>query len=118
MDDDLDRAEELIALLSCVLPHGFDELAVEHVAEVLEPLVVRRREKDLEMVRGDQAFHADRAAKVHLPRQTTAELYRLELTAKRLGKRTLDESFQAALELLESHLGHEDTGPTSSPQGA
>jgi len=41
--------------------------------------------------------------KVHLARQSAAELHRLKLNAKRLGERSLDEALQAALKLLESH---------------
>ena len=100
---DLDGTEELVALLPGVLPHRLDELAVEDIAEVLEPLEVRRGQEDVEVVGHDEAVDADRAAKVHLARQSAAELHRLELTAKRLGKRALDQTLQAALELLESH---------------
>jgi len=45
----------------------------------------------------------DGAAEVHLARQSPAQLDRLELAAERFRKRTLDQTLEAALELLQSH---------------
>ena len=55
--------------------------------------------------------HAHPAVQVHLARQPPPDLYRLEVASERLGQRTLHQTLEALLELLESHGSPQTTGP-------
>ena len=77
-------------------------------------LDVGRRERDGEGVGRDEAAHPHPPVQVHLARQPAADLDRLEVASKRLGQRSLHQTLEALLKLLESHGLPEITGPVRS----
>ena len=85
-----------------------NELTLQRIPEILESSEVLRREEDVELVGHDKPVNAHRATKIHLTRETAAELDRLELAAERLGKGTFDQTLEATLELLQSHGAQDD----------
>src|SRR5208283_1478903 len=103
MQVQLHRADELVALATCVLPHRSDQLTFQGIAEFVESFEVLRGEEDVELVGHDEPVNADSAPKIHLAREPPAKLDWLELAAERLRKGTFDQTLEAALELLQSH---------------
>jgi len=51
---------------------------------------------------------------VHFARQPPTDLDRLEVASKRLGQRSLHQTLEALLKLLESHGPQKTTGPPPS----
>ena len=92
-----------------MLLSGSDQLVRDRGRDPVEALVVVATEKDREEIWRDDAAHADRAPKVHLPREPSAEFDGLEFAPESLRERTLDQTFEPVLELLESHVGTKTT---------
>ena len=80
-----------------------DELVSKDVDEATEALEVLATEQHGELIRYEDAVHADRAMEVHLPRQATTQLDWLEFAAESFRERALDQTLEPVLELLESH---------------
>jgi len=99
----LDGADEGVRLDPGVLPCGVGQLPRERVDEVREPADVRGREGDGEVVGRDEAPDAHPPVEVHLAGQSSADLDRLEVAPKRLGQRSLHQTLESLLKLLESH---------------
>ena len=59
----------------------------------------------------DKAPDAHPAMKIHLAGKPPADLDWLEVVAERLGQRTLHQTLEALLELLESHGPPQTNGP-------
>ncbi len=59
----------------------------------------------------DEASHAHPPVQVHLTCEPPPDLDRLEVASKRLGQRTLHQTLEALLELLESHGPAQTNGP-------
>ena len=74
-------------------------------------LDVGRRQRHGEGVGRDQAAHADPPVQVHLARQPPPDLDRLEVASKRLGQRSLHQTLESLLKLLESHGLPQDYRP-------
>ena len=100
-----------VALDLGVLPGGVGELPGEGVDEIGETVDVGRGQGHREGIGRDEAPHAHPAVQVHLARQPPADLYRLEVASERLGQRTLHQTLEALLELLESHGPRQTNGP-------
>jgi hypothetical protein len=93
-----------------MLADRLDQLACEHVPEVLKALIVWCRQVDIELIGRNDAAHAHGPVEVHFPGQAPTELDRLQLAPEGLGKGPFDHALQTALELPESHAGDETTG--------
>ena len=106
----LDRADEGVALDLGVLAGGVGELPRERVDEIGEPVDVGGGEGHGEGVGRDEAPHPHPPVQIHLAGQPAADLDRLEAASKWLGQRTLHQTLEALLKLLESHGLRQITG--------
>ena len=105
--------DEGVALDLGVLAGGVGELAGERIDEIGEPADVGGREGHGKGIGRDEAPHTHPPVQVHLAGQPAADLDRLEVASKRLGQRTLHQTLEALLKLLESHGLQEITGPAA-----
>src|SRR5262245_3847696 len=103
LDRDLDRAFEVVSVLSSVVARRIDELTHEGVVEAGKALDVVARQRHDELVGDDCAADAERASRVHLAHNAPSDLDGLQPASEGLAERAFDEPFQAALEPLESH---------------